>query len=636
MTGLPNGWTRRTIGSVCELVNGRAFKPTDWTSTGLPIVRIQNLNDPRAPFNRFDGEVRSRFLIDSGVLLFAWSGTPGTSFGAHIWNGGPAILNQHIFNVVFDEAVADKHFLQLAINRKLDELIDKAHGGVGLRHVTKGIVEETEIDFPPLEEQRQIVTAIHRLFAYTSTSRSELSRIPRLIERYKTAVLAKAFRGDFTVDYRSKNADQPVEIPSTVPTGRRRTTTIDEGQAFEPPYDLPESWRWISLPRLGALDRGRSRNRPRNAPGLYGGPYPFVQTGDIKASLGRLTTFTQTYSEAGLAQSRLWPKGTLCITIAANIAETAILGIDACFPDSVVGLIADERMCNPLFVEFFIRTVKADLTAFAPATAQKNINLETLRVLRVPLPPLMEQNEIVDRIDKAFTRIDRTALEAARAAALLDRLEQATLDKAFGGELTVASGPGHRHSATDPTPSIWVFGYGSLMWDGWENSFGGQRVDGASLTGYRRAFNKKSVKNWGSSKAPGPTLGLEPAERASCVGTAFEFPVAHAEAVKELLTGREDKSFSLHQLPVRLPDGREVLALTPVNDREHSTYIGNVSLGTRAEMARTARGTSGACIDYVRNIQKKLAELNIVDPDVIEFLSLVEQPVADGPAKKAV
>ena len=160
MRTVPEGWKRRTIGSVCQLVNGRAFKPTDWTSVGLPIVRIQNLNDPMASFNHYDGEVRTRFLIDSGALLFAWSGTPGTSFGAHVWNGGPAILNQHIFNVLYDHAVADRDFLKWAINHRLEELIDKAHGGVGLRHVTKGKVEETEIDTPPLQQQRRLVARI--------------------------------------------------------------------------------------------------------------------------------------------------------------------------------------------------------------------------------------------------------------------------------------------------------------------------------------------------------------------------------------------------------------------------------------------------------------------------------------------
>src|SRR6476646_2180193 len=97
-----------------------------------------------------------------------------------------------------------------------------------------------------------------------------------------------------------------------------------------------------SLGELGALDRGRSKHRPRNARHLYGGPYPFIQTGDIANSDGYIRTHTQTYSEAGLAQSRQWPTETLCITIAANIGKTAILTYPACFPDSVVGFTPGE------------------------------------------------------------------------------------------------------------------------------------------------------------------------------------------------------------------------------------------------------------------------------------------------------
>src|SRR3569623_376107 len=100
---------------------------------------------------------------------------------------------------------------------------------------------------------------------------------------------------------------------------------------------LPKGWRLLTLRELGTVERGRSRHRPRNDPSLYGGPYPFVQTGDIKAAGLRLHEYSQTYNEVGLAQSRLWPAGILCITIAANICDTAILGIPACFPDSIVG-----------------------------------------------------------------------------------------------------------------------------------------------------------------------------------------------------------------------------------------------------------------------------------------------------------
>jgi type I restriction enzyme S subunit len=112
------------------------------------------------------------------------------------------------------------------------------------------------------------------------------------------------------------------------------------------------------LDELGAVARGRSRHRPRDAAHLYGGPYPFVQTGDIKHAGLYLTEYSQTSSEAGLEQSRLWPKGTLCITIAANIAETAILGIDACFPDSVIGFTADESKCDVRYLRYKFETIK--------------------------------------------------------------------------------------------------------------------------------------------------------------------------------------------------------------------------------------------------------------------------------------
>ncbi|WJQ01842.1 restriction endonuclease subunit S [Geobacillus stearothermophilus] len=111
-------------------------------------------------------------------------------------------------------------------------------------------------------------------------------------------------------------------------------------------------WREVTLKEIGELARGKSKHRPRYDPILYGGKYPFIQTRDIKNANRTITKYEQTYNEVGLAQSRLWPKGTLCITIAANIAETAILGIDACFPDSVVGFIPDKDKCNVHYIYY--------------------------------------------------------------------------------------------------------------------------------------------------------------------------------------------------------------------------------------------------------------------------------------------
>jgi type I restriction enzyme S subunit len=159
---------------------------------------------------------------------------------------------------------------------------------------------------------------------------------------------------------------------------------------------IPNGWRLVKLSDLGEVNRGRSRHRPRDAGHLYGGKYPFVQTGDVKASGGRITVFTQTYSENGLAQSRLWPKGTMCITIAANIAETGILQFPACFPDSVIGFIADESKCNVHFIEYVFRLLRKRIQAQATGSVQDNINLQTLERLMFPIPELPEQNKIAE------------------------------------------------------------------------------------------------------------------------------------------------------------------------------------------------------------------------------------------------
>ena len=156
---------------------------------------------------------------------------------------------------------------------------------------------------------------------------------------------------------------------------------------------------------LGEFDRGKSKHRPRDAAHLYGGPYPFIQTGDVTNSDGRITSFRQTYSEAGLAQSRLWPAGTLAITIAANIAETAILTFPACFPDSVVGFTADPSKADVRFIEYLFQAMRKQVKSHAYGSAQENINLEVLRKLEFPIPPLPLQTKIADYLSLIDDRI---------------------------------------------------------------------------------------------------------------------------------------------------------------------------------------------------------------------------------------
>lgn len=153
----------------------------------------------------------------------------------------------------------------------------------------------------------------------------------------------------------------------------------------------------LTLDQLGTVSRGRSRHRPRDAAFLYGGPYPFIQTGDVKAAGLYLSNFSQTYSAAGLAQSKLWPAGTLCITIAANIAETSILAIDACFPDSVIGFTPDKEKADARFVKYlFDATLKLRLRAFTQGAAQDNLSQSKLLSIKFPVPRLSVQRRIAD------------------------------------------------------------------------------------------------------------------------------------------------------------------------------------------------------------------------------------------------
>lgn len=165
-------------------------------------------------------------------------------------------------------------------------------------------------------------------------------------------------------------------------------------------------WKEYKLRDLGFLQRGRSRHRPRYAFHLYGGIYPFIQTGDVRESSKYITQFSQTYSEAGLAQSKLWPKGTLCITIAANIAELGILSFDACFPDSVLGFIPNKEEVDLDFIFYTLTHFQKELKHIGEGSVQDNINLGTFEDLLFPIPSLSEQTAIASVLSCLDDKID--------------------------------------------------------------------------------------------------------------------------------------------------------------------------------------------------------------------------------------
>ncbi len=263
---------------------------------------------------------------------------------------------------------------------------------------------------------------------FASINKAEIAALPITVgplpEQHRiVAILDEAFDGIATA---KANAEKNLQNASALFESHLQSVFTKRG----------EGWGLKTLEEIATtFGRGKSRHRPRNAQHLYGGEYPFVQTGDIRNADHVITDYSQTYSEAGLAQSKLWPKGTICITIAANIAETAILGFDACFPDSVIGVVADPKEADMDFIEYLLQSFKARIQSMGKGSAQANINMGTFENERFPFPSVAEQKTIVSKLDALNEETQRLASLYQQKLTALDALKKSLLHQAFSGKL---------------------------------------------------------------------------------------------------------------------------------------------------------------------------------------------------------
>jgi type I restriction enzyme S subunit len=248
--------------------------------------------------------------------------------------------------------------------------------------------------------------------------------VPPLPEQRRiVAILDEAFEGIATA---KANAEKNLQNAREVFEGHLNAVFSQRGEG------------WVDR-RLGDVamefGRGKSKHRPRNDPKLYGGNFPFIQTGDVRNSSHLITSYDQTYNDAGLAQSKLWPKGTLCITIAANIAETGILDFDACFPDSIIGLVANEKISTNKYIEYLLTSFKSRLQLLGKGSAQDNINLATFENQYFPFPPLSDQKLIISTLDDLHEETQHLESLYQQKLTAIDELKQSLLHQAFNGDL---------------------------------------------------------------------------------------------------------------------------------------------------------------------------------------------------------
>lgn len=466
MTDLPRGWAEARLADVCDIEMGQSPPSSTYNTdgSGLPFLQgkgeFGKLHPTPAKFCSCPSKIAK-----AGAILLSVRAPVGptniTPTECCIGRGLAAI------SPLGD--IPDR-FVLWAL-RCHERALAKSGTGSTFAAVSKAQVVSIPIVLPPLNEQRRIVERIEALFDEIDRGVQSLYDAKRAIGLYRQALLKSAFEGRITADWRTENPDK-VESPEVLLNRVREMRERRHGAAEKewerrgakwrakheqrkepkrprrvsglldvPPEEvdrlpqLPREWRYTKLANLGELSRGRSKHRPRNDRQLFGGPYPFIQTAEVKAAGRSITEYRETYSDAGLAQSKLWPAGTLCITIAANIAETAFLTFEACFPDSVVGFSAFEEIVTPAFVELFIKSTRSKIEEYAPATAQKNINLATLDALAIPFCGTAEQAEVVRVLDERLDSAEMLQAEVDINLARAEALCQSILERAFSGKL---------------------------------------------------------------------------------------------------------------------------------------------------------------------------------------------------------
>ncbi len=419
---LPDGWIEVEIGHCLKLTNGYPFKPAQWSREGLPIIRIQNLNNPAAPFNRCDEKIPDKVRVRKGDLLFAWSGTPGTSFGAHIWEGGDAWLNQHIFKVEYAPSQFDKTFLRHAINMNLNEYIADAHGGAGLAHITKGRFEASTLRVPPIQEQRRIVAKLNSVLARVIACQQRLEKIPTLVTRFRETVLSAACSGRLTQSWRCQTHS------STTP----QTADLSD-------ETFPPDWQTKTLGSMSTLVTSGSRGWAR----FYATAGPkFIRAQNISGDCLNLDDVAFVSPPGGTEglRTRVQRYDLLVTITGANVGKTALVEeeLGDAYVSQHVGLIrlGDKELSGFAFLWLLSRAHgRGELLEAAYGQGKPGLNLNNLRNIEIAFPPAEEQGEILRIVKKLLGLADRLEARVTTAQKRVGSLRQSVLSRAFRGDL---------------------------------------------------------------------------------------------------------------------------------------------------------------------------------------------------------
>ncbi|HTM67353.1 MAG TPA: restriction endonuclease subunit S [Flavipsychrobacter sp.] len=418
-------WKICRLGDVAQTEKGKKPK-------SVSKEKNERFNIPYVNIKAFEKNIIDEYtdgvgcvLCEDDDFLMVWDGSRSGHVGKAIKGAlGSTLVRIKLPDVDHDYAF---YFLQ----SKFQEINTRAKG-VGIPHVDPNLLWNYQLPLPDRQTQHQIVSRIEELFSELDKSIEGLKTAQQQLKAYRQSVLQWAFEGRLGLNHDSYDLSDDHDFLHNGESHHANQIN-QENQGSD---NLPEGWKWVKLGDICEIKRGKSKHRPRDDKKLYGGQYPFIQTGDVRAARGKMITqYSQTYSELGLQQSKLWPKGTLCLTIAANIAEIAFLTFDACFPDSIVGIVANSSQFSLKYINYFMQKSKKEIDNKASATAQKNINVDFLENLVIPVGSIIQQHEIIQEIETRLSVADKLEETISQSLQQAEALRQSILKQAFEGRL---------------------------------------------------------------------------------------------------------------------------------------------------------------------------------------------------------
>ena len=343
-------WEIKKLGEVATYVNGYAFKPEHWGESGVPIIRIQNLNNPNAEYNYCDADIPEKFVVKDGDILISWS----ASLGVYEWNRGKAYLNQHIFKVVFNKVDINKYFLKYAVNAKLNDMLKDAHGAT-MKHIVKGDFDNTIIPYPPCEEQERIVAELDCLSGVIEKKKQQLKELDALAQ---------------SIFY----------------------------TMFGNPISNEKGWEVKKLGEVGKVITGNTPST-KDEENYSSNDYCFVKPSDIGKDYVTNIEKTEFYiSDKAFSQSRKLCKGSVLTTCIGIIGKVGILKVDATCNQQINAILPNDNYISE-YVAWAIYLTRSVIEDIANAPVVPIINKGEFSNIVIPLPPKDLQQKFADKIE---------------------------------------------------------------------------------------------------------------------------------------------------------------------------------------------------------------------------------------------